>query len=809
MVVRIILALLAIICVAGSAHAQDDRSAAIADSTARLIELRQTLDHASAEDSDALDETLRALRDQSRARLAAAERELESVRRNLADLGPPPAEGAPPEEEPVASRRAALTAEQKRLEAQKIQITANVNTAGDLLAKASAARIRSLYRTVLERGPTPLSPVLWNEASTATAQTATKIGVYFENWSSAKRKSGGLALPLGLIGGALVFSLFLFGPVNRWINEGFANRIQKMEPTQGRRVVVAGLKMVARAAPGLAGGAIILAALRAQGVIGAAGVNAAQALWFGLVALLLVEGFTSGLFAPANPQWRIAPVAASKGRRASAYLLSIVAIFGLKTLLNAIGAATGAGEASRHLLDAMSATAIGVLLFMLCRRGLWVESVSAETPPAGDAEGEFKAGGDLWRFVRRFGRLVAVVIVVAALAGYVKLADFVSSRFYFFALFLAVAWFLRALLREGAAYAEKHLQTDGRGAGDERDDKKIFQFWLGVAVDAALLIAFAPAVMLLLGLPATNVRDFVVEAFFGFSVGSVRVSIAGILGASLVFIAILAATRLIQRGLRQGVFAHSRLDIGVENSLNTLIGYAGLLIAAVFAVTTLGFNLSNLAIIAGALSVGIGFGLQGVVNNFVSGLILLFERPIKVGDWIVVPSGEGTVKKISVRSTEIETFDRSSIIVPNSELVTSTVMNWTHKDRIGRITVAVGVSYGSDPELVRDILLKCADDHPAVVRYPESFVVWKDFGESSLDFEIRAYLRDISQGLRVRTELRFAIFKAFKEAGIEIPFPQRDLHIRSAPDGKLPAHSEPLKEEPVPPPPEPEIAEDD
>jgi small-conductance mechanosensitive channel len=161
---------------------------------------------------------------------------------------------------------------------------------------------------------------------------------------------------------------------------------------------------------------------------------------------------------------------------------------------------------------------------------------------------------------------------------------------------------------------------------------------------------------------------------------------------------------------------------------------------------------------------------------------LLFERPIKVGDWIVTASGEGTVRKISVRSTEIETFNRASIIVPNSELISQSVTNWTHKNRLGRVIIKVGVSYGSDPELVREILLKCAKEHPQTLTYPASFVTWQDFGESSLDFDLRVYIRDIANILEVSTALRFAIFKAFKEAGVEIPFPQRDVHVKSWPE---------------------------
>ena len=277
-------------------------------------------------------------------------------------------------------------------------------------------------------------------------------------------------------------------------------------------------------------------------------------------------------------------------------------------------------------------------------------------------------------------------------------------------------------------------------------------------------------------------RIWLVRRCFGFNIGGVQIpSIANFVFGIGVFIAIMGLTRVAQRGFQKGPFAHSQIDAGVQNSLITLLGYAGLVVALFAAISTIGIDLSSLALIAGALSVGIGFGLQSIVNNFVSGLILLFERPIKAGDWIVTASGEGTVKKISVRSTEIETFDRSSIIVPNSELISSTVTNWTHKDRIGRIIVPVGVSYSADPEQVKQILLKCAQDHPLIFRYPEPYVVWQDFGASSLDFELRGFLGNIADGLQVRSQLRFAIFKALSEAGIEIPFPQRDVHVKSWP----------------------------
>jgi small-conductance mechanosensitive channel len=189
-------------------------------------------------------------------------------------------------------------------------------------------------------------------------------------------------------------------------------------------------------------------------------------------------------------------------------------------------------------------------------------------------------------------------------------------------------------------------------------------------------------------------------------------------------------------------------------------------------------DLSNLAIIAGAISVGIGFGMQSIVNNFVSGLILLVERPIKVGDWIVVGADQGLVKDIRVRATEIETFDRSSIVIPNSELISNRVLNWTLKERSGRGIIKIGVSYGADVDKVREILLEMADKRREILSYPAPQVVFMDFGASSLDFELRYFLRDIGDVMAVASSVRFELVQRFREEGIEIPFPQRDLNLR-------------------------------
>jgi small-conductance mechanosensitive channel len=238
-------------------------------------------------------------------------------------------------------------------------------------------------------------------------------------------------------------------------------------------------------------------------------------------------------------------------------------------------------------------------------------------------------------------------------------------------------------------------------------------------------------------------------------------------------------TRAVQRWLMSRLLPRTTMEPSLQQSVSAIFGYVAFIAIVVLALAELGIDLQRIALIAGALSVGIGFGLQSVVSNFVSGLILLTERPIRVGDWIVVGGEEGYVRRISVRATEVETFDRASVLVPNSEFITGTVKNWTHANLTGRLSIPVGVAYHSDVEKVRDILVGCASEHAQVLKVPPPRALFLNFGASALEFELRCYLGNIDNILLVRSDLHYAILKGFREAGIEIPFPQHDLHIRS------------------------------
>ncbi len=263
----------------------------------------------------------------------------------------------------------------------------------------------------------------------------------------------------------------------------------------------------------------------------------------------------------------------------------------------------------------------------------------------------------------------------------------------------------------------------------------------------------------------------------GFTISPARLTL-GIFLFALAWPAVGYLKQLIDRHL----LSNCEMSSSSRDTVLTLAGYGGFAAVIIISLATAGVNLTGVTVIIGALSVGIGFGLQNVVNNFISGLILMFERPIKKGDWIQVGTTEGYVKKISIRSTIVQTFDRSDVIVPNSELISSQVTNMMLDDQRGRLRISVGVAYGSDTELVQRLLLEVANSHDQVITdgsTPEPRAFFQAFGESSLDFDLLAHLKDVDMKIRVRSELHTMIDKAFRTHGIEIPFPQRDIHLKS------------------------------
>jgi len=236
----------------------------------------------------------------------------------------------------------------------------------------------------------------------------------------------------------------------------------------------------------------------------------------------------------------------------------------------------------------------------------------------------------------------------------------------------------------------------------------------------------------------------------------------------------------LKKWLINSVLTKSSMDLGARVAMGTIIKYVIILIGFIVIIQSIGIDLSTLTVAIGALGVGIGFGLQNVTNNFVSGIIILFERPIKVGDRIEVGDISGDVIKIAMRATTVVTNDNISVIVPNSEFISSRVINWSHNDRNVRFNIPVGVSYKEDPQKVKKLLLSVADNNTSVLKKPSPDVIFDEFGDSSLNFILRVWTTKLIQTPQVlKSQLYFEIFKRFRENGIEIPFPQRDLHIKN------------------------------
>lgn len=309
-------------------------------------------------------------------------------------------------------------------------------------------------------------------------------------------------------------------------------------------------------------------------------------------------------------------------------------------------------------------------------------------------------------------------------------------------------------------------------------DAGVSESLLPIVLIVIICLLFAPGLALIWGARLTDIAEVWRLLSDGIELGDVHLSLDVIITFVLVLLAGVLLTRWIQYVLRNSVLPKTKTDPGARTAIVTGLGYVGYTLAIIIAVSAAGLNLSNLAVVAGALSVGIGFGLQTIVSNFVSGIILLIERPIKEGDWIEVSGHSGFVRKIAVRSTRIETFDLQDVVVPNSDLIAGIVKNMTLRSNHGRLVVSIGVAYGSDLSIVKQVLMDAATKHTMILSYPAPSVVFTDMADSALLFELRCFVRDIKEFKVIKSDLLFDIYQILTDQGVSIPFPQRDVSIK-------------------------------
>ncbi|MBL4640931.1 MAG: mechanosensitive ion channel [Verrucomicrobiales bacterium] len=287
-----------------------------------------------------------------------------------------------------------------------------------------------------------------------------------------------------------------------------------------------------------------------------------------------------------------------------------------------------------------------------------------------------------------------------------------------------------------------------------------------------------------------TIKQFCVKVWNTELFGSV--TIGSILLLLILFASVIIIERIVQKQLIRRFLSRTKLQSSLQFGLSRIIGYTLIAVGFYVAFQLVGVDLSSLAIIAASLGVGVGFGLQNIINNFVSGIIILAERPISIGDRIEVAGVAGRVTKMQLRSTTVVTNDNITMIVPNADLISNTVTNWSHGDPKVRIRVPVGVAYGSDLKLLQQLLLEAAGEHPKALRDPSPVVLFTEFGDSSLNFELGVWTQEMTATpVHFTSEMNFIIEQKLRENDIEIPFPQRDLHVRSG----LPAAAEASSED--------------
>ncbi|WGW03170.1 DUF3772 domain-containing protein [Tropicibacter oceani] len=687
----------------------------------------------------------------------ASSSRIANLQAQLDVLGAPPEEGASESAE-IAERRAELNDQLARLRAPVRRAEEAYTRADGIISEIDTIIRDRQTDELLNLGPSPVNPKHWTRAiedfSSSMRRSWTELSRNLG--SEALRSQAQANLPLILLLVAVAITLLARG--QRWARAG-VNQLRGAT-VRGTGVWRFVLSLGQILLP-FAGIWALSQALFATGMIGPRWTIVLEQVPFWALLLLGIRWLADQSF-NANDDIATITLDGPERFRARAFsnllALTYVARDALQSLIEFDNFSTETAAVLDFPLLALS----GYFLFRLGR-------VRNRAPFAGTSAALVDDGPFRLRFARLLGRsamIVGVVGPIMAAIGYFRVGE---ALVYPFIASLAIIGLVLVLQRVVNDLYE--LVTGESGA---KADSLI-----PVLVGFVLVLLALPPLALVWGARVADLTEIWARFREGFQMGETRISPTDFLVVAVVFVALYMLTRLLQGGLRSSVLPKTKLDTGAQNAIVSGVGYFGIFLATIIAVTAGGLDLSSLAIVAGALSVGIGFGLQNIVSNFVSGIILLIERPISEGDWIEVGGRHGIVKDISVRSTRIETFDRFDVIVPNADLVSGQVTNYTRGNLIGRVTVPVGVAYGNDTRKVERILLGIARDHDMVLMNPAPSVVFSGFGADSLDFEIRAVVRDIFSGLQIKTEMNHQINERFAKEGIEIPFAQRDIWIRN------------------------------
>jgi potassium-dependent mechanosensitive channel len=664
------------------------------------------------------------------------------------------------------SANADLAAERQKdetLDAEVRSARAMLLQIDDNNARISAARRAIFARETFARSSSVLSPLLWASVARETPADLAAVGAVLADWLHGLAIRIGAAQAFGLLAVALAIAA-LWAPLHWVARRVIARDPQVATPSRLRRAFAAAWTIIVLAALPLLAMSAIVYALDAFDISDPRLQGALDALLDGLRLVVVANALARGLLAPRLGNWRVVDLDDRVAKLLFRLWLAVAVILAVERLLEP------AADAAASLNIAVAGRAAGAALVgMLMARTLRLVAAAAPSPAAGGSPREFLAP------MRALLWAIVAVILGAALSGYIAFATFLANQMIFVAMLGTGLYLIDIIVRQGA---EEYLRPNavlGRGLmtmiGLRRDALEQLVVLIQGVARLAIFVVAAGLIVGPWGV-SQDLDSTLRTVYFGFIVGGVTLSLSSLVGAMFVLVIGVVATRATQNWLAARYLPRTRLDSGVRNSIGTIVGYLGVLIALVLSGAQLGLDYQKLALVAGALSVGIGFGLQSIANNFVSGLILLWERGIRVGDWVVVGAEQGYVRRINARATEIETFDRGTLIVPNATLVGGAVKNWMHADRTGRIVVAVNVPYESDLEVVRELLIAAAKAQEHVLTIPAPLALFSEFGDWALKFQLTCFVDDIVMAERVRSEMNFDIFHRMREAGIRVPYPK-------------------------------------
>jgi len=679
---------------------------------------------------------------------------IQTLKSQLDALGPPPENGA---EEPadIAALRASLNDQMGNLRVPAVVAQEAYNRADGLISEIDRIIRERQTRKLLSRGESPLNPAHWSVAWRDLTVFLRDIrNESVSSWKAARdlRRLRDNA-PLILL--FLVSGLVLIARGRAWAERAgeTLRRIGGRGTGVWRFIVSLG-----RIGLPLIGLFLVTRAVNASEAIGLRGTMFMNVLpvWGTIILGFMWLGDRLYSKREQDAQIPLPAAARAAARRNLVYVALLLVLYRAVELIEAV---QNIAETSRAvLIFPIILTAAAVALRLRRITLIDHETAEHETVPAGLRR--------MAPALRLLSLAVAFVAPLLAAAGYQTLAEAIIFPALLTLAVFGVVLVLQRFVRDLYAWVT--------GKGEEAEESVV-----PALVGFFLAVAAVPVLALIWGARVADLTELWARFLAGFQIGDTTISPTDFLTFAVIFGIGYAATRALQGTLKGSLLPRTRLDAGGQNAVVSGTGYLGILLSALVAITLAGIDLSSLAIVAGALSVGIGFGLQNIVSNFVSGIILLIERPISEGDWIEVNGQMGYVRDISVRSTRIETFDRTDVIVPNADLVSGLVTNYTRGNTVGRVIVPVGVAYGTDTRKVEEILGEIANAHPMVLANPAPTVVFQGFGADSLDFEIRAILRDVNWVLSVKSDMNHEIAKRFAEAGIEIPFAQRDIWLRN------------------------------